>query len=163
MSRRSRAETREAEAPSGFITEVFKTSGPPFSPQQDRQIAAALYRVLAGRQGCRAFVRPTPNAAPTLTGPRSEAPTRFLVSFDRAGPAEQIALRLVQISLREERELAGRLDAFGQHRQAEAAAEAEHGAHDRRRPASLLSTDWMNEPSILILSNGKARRLESDE
>src|SRR5579862_230284 len=65
---------------------------------------------------------------------------------DRGRSAQQIALDLVAAFFLEEAQLLVGLDAFGDHRQAEALAEAEHGAHDRGR--LLVRMDLLDERAV---------------
>ena len=81
---------------------------------------------------------------------------------DRGRTPEQIALHLVAMFVAQELQFGIGLDAFGQNRQPEAASEARARRGRWSRPALEL-TDLTNEPSILILSNGNARRFDSDE
>src|SRR5881396_1027639 len=65
---------------------------------------------------------------------------------DRRRPPEQVALRLVATFLLQELQLGIGLDAFGQHRQAQAAAEAEHGADDGG--GLIVAIDRLDERAV---------------
>ncbi len=105
-------------------------------------------RLMPPRAGAGQPGRPVSRFSPLTPPSRRRAACRGQVPepVDRTGAAEQVALRLLARLFPQEGELAGRLDALGQDRQAEAAAEAEHRAHDRRR--LLARVDGAGEGGI---------------
>src|SRR5262249_56294990 len=64
---------------------------------------------------------------------RTRAADEPRVGVDRGRPAHQVALDVVAGFAGQERQLVARLDAFGHHRHAQSARQADDGAHDGGR------------------------------